>query len=205
MQKVGERKTRSDKKRTVIPVLQLDIKDAIFRLSHVTHTPIKDVCEYLVVYVIKDRETLDILSRQFKRGITLNTTHYFGDLNSPPIEKRIKTATVRVTVRFTGQDYDTISALAYALDCTPTRATSILLSMAIQNVAAVNAYVRDYLVDELSEGQLRELRQLLTYVNRYSNDNHSWLTLLSAIIGDIRPAMRSLREIVNEFIRNHKR
>lgn len=199
------RKVRSDKKREVKPLIATEVKDAIYRISHITHTPVKDVCEFLVVYVANDRQSLDTLSRHFKRSINVNRTYYVGHIDAEPISKRLSGNREKVTTKFMRQDYEVICALAYAMDCTPTRATAILLTQAVRNVSAVNAYVREYLNDELTDSQMRDLRQVLSYVHRYNNDNYSWASVLSAIVGDVRPATRSLRELVSEFIREIKR
>lgn len=204
MNREVERKVRSDKKRDVKPLIKVEVKDAIHRISHVTHTPVKDVCEFLIVYAIKDRQTIDYLSNFFKRSIGISSTFYNGNINAPPITKRLTGNREKVSIKFKRQDYEIISALAYAMDCTPTRVTAILLTTSVRNVRAVNAYVNGYLRGNLAESQVQELRQVLSYIHRYDNDNHSWMSLLSAIVGDIRPAMRSIREMVEEFIRNHK-
>lgn len=191
------RKVRSDKKRDVKPLIATEVKDAIFRLSHITHTPIKDVCEFLIVYATNDHQTLDILSRHFRRSVNVGTTYYIGSMDAQPIARRILGAREKVTIKFKRDDYEVISTLAYAMDCTPTRASAILLTRAIRNVGAVNAYVREYLVEELTASQLRDLRQVLSYTNRYGGDGHSWSSVLSAIVGDVRPAT----QLVSEFIR----
>ena len=201
MVKVGERKIRSDKKREVKPLIPIDTKENIFRISHVTETPIKDVCEYLVIHIMRDRKTMDSLSMYFKRVVGIGDTYYRGDINNVGINKRLKVDAELVTVKFKRDDYDLICAIAYALDVTPTRATAILLEMATYNIKVINEYVREYMVDELHDWQIKELRRVLSYVNQYNDDNSSWLSILSAIVGDIRPAARKLRELVEEFLR----
>lgn len=205
MKRVGERKTRSDKKRDVKPLVKSEVKEAIMRISHITFMPIKDVCEFLTVYAANDRNTLDRLTKFIKRSVRLDNTLYNGDSEAIPITKRFSDSREKVTIKFKRDDFERISALAYAMDCTPTRATAILLTQGVRNVGAVNAFVRQYLSEELTPRQLEDLRQILSYTHRYDDDNHSWLSVLSAIVGDIRPAMRSLREIVDEFINDHKR
>lgn len=205
MKRVGERKTRSDKKKDVKPLIKSEVKEAIVRLSHITFMPIKDVCEFLTVYAANERNTLDRLTKFIKRSVRLDNTLYNGDSDAIPITKRFSDSREKVTIKFKRDDFERISALAYAMDCTPTRATAILLTQGIRNVGAVNAFVRKYLAEELTPRQLEDLRQILSYTHRYDDDNHSWLSVLSAIVGDIRPAMRSLREIVDEFIHDHKR
>ena len=205
MNRVGERKTRSDKKKDVKPLVKTEVKESIQRISHITFMPIKDVCEFLTVYAANDRVTLDKLTKFIKRSVRIGNTFYNGDSEAQPITKRFSDSREKVTIKFKRDDFERISTLAYAMDCTPTRATAIFLTQGVRNVGAVNAFVRKYLAEELSPRQVEELRQILTYTHRYDNDNHSWASVLSAIVGDVRPAMRSLREIVDEFIWEHKR
>ena len=199
--KVGQRKERSDKKKEVQPLIPTTVKENINRLSHITNQPIKDICEYLVVFALKDKQTFDTLTIYFKRSFFIDPTYYNGHLDAPSIEKRLKVPTEKVTIKFKKLDYELISTMAYALDCTPTRATSILLEMAAHNIKAVNEYVHQYLVEELTDSQMRNLRKVLSYVNRYSDENNSWVTVLSTVVGDIRPATRKLYELVDEFLR----
>lgn len=199
--KVGERKERSDKKREVKPLIPLDVKDAIHRLSHVTHKPVKDVCEFLTVYILRDTATINTLSRHFKRSIQLGNTYYRGDINNPGVSKRLKVPSDHVSGKYKKNDFEIISTLAYALDCTPTRVNAILLESATRNIKAVNEYVHEYMTEELSDSQMRELRKVLSYVNQYNDDNSSWLSILSAVIGDIRPATTKLYELVEEFLK----
>lgn len=199
--KVGERKERSDKKRQVKPLIPSETREQIFRISHVTQTPIKDICEYLIVYIMRDTKAIDTLSKHFKRNITIRTTLYRGDRQNPTISKRLQVESELVTTKFKRDDYDLICAIAYALDITPTRATAILLEMATYDVKIVNQYVHEYLLEELHDWQMKELRNMLSYGNQYNDDNSSWLSVLSAIVGEIRPATRKLRELVEEVFR----
>lgn len=205
MKEVAGRKVRSDKKRDVKPLIKVEVKEAILRISNITYMPIKDVCEFLTVYAANDRDTLERLSKFIRYSIRIGNTVYIENSEAIPITKRFYDAREKVTIKFKGDDYQRISSLAYAMDCTPTRATAILLTQGVRNVGAVNAFVRKYLSKELTASQLEDLRQILSYTHRYDDDNHTWLSVLSAIVGDIRPAMRNLREIVDEFIREHKR
>lgn len=198
--KVGQRKERSDKKKEIKPLIPSEAKEYITRLSHITDKPIKDICEYLVVFALKDKQTFDTLTIYFKRSFFIDPTYYNGHLDAPSIEKRLKGPTEKVSIKFKKEDYELISTLAYALDCTPTRATAILLEMAAHNIKAVNEYVHKYLVDELTESQMRNLRKVLSYVNRYSNENSSWLTVLSTVVGDVRPSTIKLHDLVAEFL-----
>lgn len=172
----------------------------IHRLSHITHTPLKDVSEYLVNYVSNDVHTLQTLAKYFKRGVQIDNTFYNGNPSNRGIAKRITSETDIISIKFTQRDYDKIAALAYGLDLTPTRTTAVLLELASQNVRAVNEYVYENMVSELTDNQMSELRKVLSYVNRNNKNNSTWLGLLSRIVGDVRPASKKLFQIVHEFL-----
>ena len=174
----------------------------IHRLSHITHTPLKDVSEYLANYVSNDVHTLETLAKYFKRGVQIDNTFYNGNPSNIGIAKRIKAETDIISIKFMQRDYDKIAAIAYGLDLTPTRTTAVLLELASQNIRAVNEYVYLYMVSELTDTQMKDLRKVLTYVNRNNQNNSSWLSLLSRIVGDIRPASKKLFQLVNEFLNN---
>ncbi len=181
-------------------LIPFDTKEMIHRLSHVTATPLKDVSEFLTNFVANDVHTLETLSKYFKRGVQLNTTFFNGRMDAVQISKRIYGDADLISIKFKQNDYDRIAAIAYGLDCTPTRATAILLELASRNVKAVNEYVYLYMNSELTPSQMEDLRKVLSYVNRNNKSNSSWLTLLSRIVGDIRPASQKLYQLVNEFL-----
>lgn len=204
MVKVGQRKERSDKKREVKPLIPTEEKEKIHRIAHITDKAIKDVCEFLIVFLIRDIDTIDMLSKHFKRDIVIHKIYYMGDINVVTVSKRLKGETDTVSVKFKREDFEIISALAYALDCTPTRVTAILLEAALRNVKAVNKFIYDYMTEELSNVQMIKLRKVLSYVNKQSDEideYSSWLTTLSTIIGDIRPATKKLYELVDNYLK----
>lgn len=191
---------RSDKKREVKPVIKLELKDAIYRLSYITYTPVKDVCERLCIYVINDHHTIEKLSGYFKREVRLGNTLYFGNLSNKTVSKRDKGETERVTVRFKQGVYDSIAVLSYALDCTPSRTVAILLTIAMKNISYVDRYIKEYLEGQLNETQMRELQGILKYVNHTSDKQHSWMSVLGAILDEVSAPVTRVKEAVNEFL-----
>lgn len=155
----------------------------------------------MVCTVLREKQTLDVLSRYFKRSITIDNTYYRGDITTTAIKKRLQTPTGLVSVKFKSFDFELISAIAYGLDCSPTRTCAILLEVAVKNIKVVNEFIRSYMVEELTEGQMMELRKILTFVNEENSNNSSWLSILSAIVGDIRPATKKLVDLVQEFLK----
>lgn len=200
MQKGRVRKVRSDKKREVRPVIKLDLKDAIYRLSYITYTPVKDVCAELCSYVIYDKRIIEHLSQYFKRDIRLSNTLYFGSSSNKEISKRDKVINQRLSVRFTQSVYDSIAVLSYAMDCTPSRTVAILLNIAMKNSEYVSRYMEEFLDGNLSEQQMRELRGVLKYVNYRSDVQQSWMSLIGNILDEVSSPMTRVKDVVSEFL-----
>lgn len=193
-------RVRSDKKRQVKALVYFDVKEMIHRIAHITRTPLKDVGEFLTLFVLDDRATINDLAMYFRRKVQIGNTYYNGNLTVKPIEKKIYGDRELITINFKSSDYDRIAAIAYGLDCTPTRTVAILLEYASNDIEAINEYVFQNMKHELTDGQMKELRKVLTYVNRNNENNSSWLSLLSKIVGDVRPASKRLYDLVNEFL-----
>lgn len=200
MEKKGGRVQRSDKKRDVKPTLKLDLKDVIYRLSHITYTPVKDVCPSLCMMVIKDRQAIESLSQYFKRDLLFDNTMFRGHVTNTTIEKRINVPGERVTIRFSQSEYSAVALLAFALDCTVSRATAILLEISMSQIRFVNEYVKDFLRDELSESQLREFKEILRYVNRNGESHHSWFSLLAHVVDEVGSPVNRIKEAISSFI-----
>jgi len=185
----------------VKPLIPLDTKETIHRISHITSTPIKDVCEFLIAYIIRDKETINVLSTYFRRNVMIDQTFCNGDINAKHIGKRLNEPGELVSIFFKKTDYELICAIAYALDCTPTRTVAILLQHATCDIKAVNEYVYINMRHQLTEWQMKELRKVFRYINHYNDDRVSWASVLSKIVGDVRPSTKKLYELVNEFLK----
>lgn len=200
MQKGRVRKVRSDKKREVKPVLRIELKDAVYRLSYITYTPVKDVCEQLCIYVMNEKRIIEHLSQYFKRDIRLGTTLYMGNIGNKTVSKRDSGVKSSVTVRFKQNAYDSIAVLSYALDCTPSRTVTLLLGIAMRNTEFVNRYVQKYLDGHLSEIQMRELRGVLKYVNHTSDVKQSMMSILGAVLDEVSAPVTRVKDAVSEFL-----
>jgi len=75
---------RKNRKRDLKPYILMQLKDAIYRLSFLTYTPVKDI----IINSIQNKVILESLSRHFKREIYLNNIWYDRHLIDGPISKR---------------------------------------------------------------------------------------------------------------------
>lgn len=196
------KRQRSDKKRDVKPTILVELKDAVYRLSYITKTSVKDVVEQMIIHSINSRKIVDDLSKYFRRQIHMNDTIFRGNIGMPRIAKREEGEREQVTTRLKQRDYEIVSALAYALDVSPTRVCAILLDAAMRDFHFINSYVRKYLTTELTPGQLNELQKILLFVN---NDDEieeklSLADLLSLIVNEVSTPITKLKDTVNDFI-----
>ena len=199
---MGERKQRSDKKREVQPTVGIELKDMIYRLSYVTRTPVKDICEFMCVYLMNDEKVINALSVYFRRDIRIGSTLFRGSLDNVSITKRFNKYTERITVRFKQKDYERISMLSYALDCSVSRVVSLLLELSINNMKVVNIYIKNYLSHQLTPSQMKELRNILKEANDEKEDNSSWLSLLMVMMNEVTTPIIKIKDAVSEFLVN---
>lgn len=203
-----QRKIRSDKKRDIKPTIPCELKEAIYRLSHITNTPVKLLGEKMCQYGFSNKRILDCLSPKFKRDIRIDNTFYRGDCARSSITKRTRNGECeRITLRFRSQDYELINALAYAMDCTVARACAVLLELIFSDIDFIDAYVKEYLEDNLNRKQMNELKKVMNYINkinyRDNNEGHSWASLLSHIVDEVKAPVENAQEIVNDFVVNY--
>lgn len=197
------RKQRSDKKREVKPTISVHLKDAIYIISYVTSTPVKDVAESVCTHGMTRRKVLDYLAQNFRRDIRIDNTLYMGDLSRPSLRRHwAAEKTDRLSIRFKAPDYDRLALLAFAMDVTPSRACALLLGASIRNGDFINEYFRDFAKSQLDENRMRELRKVIRYLNVENpyDEAISWGLLLSYIFSNMREGATTFRESINEFI-----
>ncbi|MDN4608650.1 hypothetical protein [Sporosarcina highlanderae] len=201
------RKQRSDKKRQVAPTISMELRDTIYRLNYITGIPVKDVCEAICHSGLSSRKVIEHLSQYFRRDLYFGNTLYRGVPERPPQFRKIPAGkTGRVSTRLRARDYELLSALAYSLDCTPSRATAILLNAAIRDTDFLNSYIREYLRKELDERRMEELRKVLRYLRKNNpyDEDITWTHLLAYIYHEVRDGAQSVAETVNTFINRWK-
>ena len=164
MNREGNRKVRSDKKRDVKPTINLELKDAIYRLNYVTNIPVKDLIEWLVLDAIRNQKILTRLVGYFKRDLVVDGTLYVGNHERNQFNKLVPGKTEKVTTRFTQHDYARIYDFSYTLEVTPSRAVAILLELAMSNISTVNKCLKRFIKHELTENQVKEFNKLNKYV-----------------------------------------
>ena len=156
---------RSDKKRDVKPTLQIELKDAIYCLSYILKTPVKDVSEWLVLNALKTQEIIVKLVGYFKRDyVMLDGAVLVGRYDREQYPKIDPGRTEKITVRFKQVDYARIYDLSYCLGVSPSRATAILLDLSFSHIPTVNKCLQHFVKRDFDENELREFKKLNKYV-----------------------------------------
>ena len=201
------RKIRSDKKRDVKPTISVNLKDCIYRLSYITNTPVKDVCETLCIKGLKNRIVMDYLSKYFRRDYRYNNTIYIGDFERESLQRKFQSGkNERITIRFKRETYENISYLSHALDVTPSKGTAILLDSSVRNTNILNAYVKLYLHEYIDDGRMGELKQVLKYINK-NNPYHeelSWFSLLSIIYEEMKDSTNNVKNLIRSWLDKYR-
>ena len=201
----GQRKVRCDAKRDVKSTLPIELKDAIYRLAYLTHTPVMHVAELLFVHSIKDVEIIQKVALHFQRDVRINNTLYCGSLSNPSLSKRKSNSqTERIHFRLTKEAYEILTVFAYALGCSYSKASAILLETCVHEADFISQYVEQHLEKNLSSARMKELREFMRYVNG-EGDVHSWAALLSYIADEVKKPFKEVKGLVEDFVVHHWR
>ena len=144
------------------------------------------------------------MSTYFTRNLQFNNTLYMGDpLKKINIKKIQGVQKKRVSIRFRSADYERIRSLAFAMDVTNSTATAILLDASIRNSAIVNRYLQQHIEANLSEGRMRELRQIIRFINRNNpyDDAFTFSELISMIYKDCKQGALNIGKALEEWIK----
>lgn len=202
-----KRKTRSDKRKDVKPTISVGLRDCIYRLSYITNKPVKDIAETICIKGLESRKVAEYLSDYFRRDYHFLNTIYCGVLERESLQNKYQSGkNVRITIRFTQKAYDDICLLAHALDVTPSKATAILLHASISNSNLLNAIVKRYLHDHIDQNRMRELKQVLKYINKNSpyDEEISWFSLISMIVEELKDNSNNIKDIVHSWLDRYK-
>lgn len=163
----GERKVRLDKKRDVKPMIPVHLKKTIYRLSDICDLPVKDIAVILCAEGIHSKEVMELLKPNFRRGVRLGNTIYFGNLDNPSLQrKKDKGFHERITIKFETADFENIALLAHALAVTPSRATALLLDASIRDPDFIHTLMRVHSKRKrLTEEHKADLKKVIKYIN----------------------------------------
>lgn len=202
-----KRKTRSDKKRDIKPTISIELKNCIYRLSYITDTPVKDVTEIICLKGLQNKGVIEYLSQYFRRDYQFRNTLFIGSLENESLQRKYQSSkNERITTRFTQEMYEEIFQLSVALDVTPSKATAILLDASIRNTNLLDAYVKTYLNKHIDKNRMKELKQVLKYINHNNpyNEELSWFTLASLIFDEIKENTTNIKDKIYSWMDKNK-
>lgn len=206
-EEVKKRKIRSDKKRDIKPTISLDLKNCIYRLSYITNIPVKDIAEILCTKGLQSRKVIDYLAQFFRRDYEFKSTLYLGQYEGASLQVKYQSGrNERITTRFPQDTYNYITALAYALDVTPSKATSFLLDASVKNTSLSDSIIKLHLSEQLDNSRMNELKQVLKYINENNpyNEELSWMNLISLIMDEVKDNTMNLKLKISSWIDRHK-
>lgn len=202
METIGERATRSDKKRDVKPTVPISLKDKIYRLAFITNSPVKNVCVDLVIYSLNSSEVRDNIAPYVRRDVRLGNSFLNGSAKRGELPLNLnKEETERLSMRLPQTVHNSIAAVAYGLDCTISKATATLLHEAIDDFDFLNRYVKAYLENNLDDYHLRELEKII----ESTDESESLTSVLGAIIDEIKRPVINAKQMIGEFLINNWR
>lgn len=201
-----KRKTRSDKKRDIKPTITSDLYECISRLSYITDRPIKDVGEAVCMKGLVSEKVIESISPNFKRDYWLNENRMFkghGQMTHSRI-LRVYGEKRRIKIRLDQSTYDKLSDLAHSLDFTISSACSLLLEMSSLDPEIIQAFMDDYIDNNLDEQRKKQLRKVLKFINKHSpyEEDLSLLDLLNFIIEDFRKGTENIKATVDQYLKN---
>ncbi|MEK4983591.1 hypothetical protein [Bacillus sp. FSL K6-6540] len=185
----GNRKVRSDKKRAIAPQIHLSTYEQIARIGYICDIPLKTVGELLCREGYGSYKMMDSLRGLLRRDLLYDDNHYFlGNMNNPPY-RASKGEKRRIDMRFFDFEHARFAALSYALDCSVSTATGLILETAIRRKDLLHPILGRYIQKDLHPKRVEQLRQLCRQLDAISPNEFVTLPLVLAHIID-----RSLRE-----------
>lgn len=152
-------------------------------------------------------EVIDALAKHFRRDLVAGSTCYVGNLERTSLQReKIKNPSHRITIRFKQETYEKITALAYALDVTPSKATALLLDTSLKNSHVINKYIKQQLQTTLDNTRLKELKKIIKFINKNNpyDEEFSWAELMLYLFDEIKDSTTSMKKTLTNWIDKHK-
>lgn len=157
--RVGERKTRSDKKIDVKPTLTVKSKRQLYMLCELCELPVKDVAEQLCERACTSPLILDDIHGWFRRDYFCPPAIHKGYIDRPRLKLLFREETIKVHTRLRQDAYDQLCDLAYSLDLPPTTTAAFLIKNTLKNREFMFEYVRS--MHHLSNEQKNDVHTFL--------------------------------------------
>lgn len=139
-----KRKRRSDKKVDCKPTIPLLEKDRLYEVAWWALMPVKDAAEKITLHVLRDKEALEVLRKHFVRGVHISGTYYNGHNDNPRMNPHQLGDNARITIKYMQNDYDYISALAYALGSSKAAVVAWAIAYALPREEIIRWYIETH-------------------------------------------------------------
>ena len=168
MERVGERKQRSDKKVEIKPTLSLEFKKELYAFAEVCGEPVKEIAERLVINGMISDYIIESIRKWFRRDYKYSTIKgrnhnkiAFGEEERPKLKITLQGDTGKITMRLIKEDYDQLAELAHAMDLTPSSTVVVLLRITTKNIEFMNHFV-----DGMRDLNNAEIKEVKRFANR---------------------------------------
>lgn len=153
------RKVRSDKKRSVQPVVSVELKKQLFRFAFLCKQPAKEAAEHLCVRGSTSPIIMDEINCYFRRNLSIENHHYMGYLSRPRLTIIQKQAE-KISIKFPQSSFESLFNLAFALDLPLNQTAAVLIKKTLTNIDFMNEYIR-YQLTHLSEKDKQQVHEYL--------------------------------------------
>lgn len=198
------RKERLDKKRSIKPMVSVDLYDTITSISYICTLPLKTIGETLIIEALNSKQVLESISKFFRRSFTQGNVIYCGDPSREPFRIDYKNFDTRkIHMRFRQHTHENIAVLAYALDCSVSTAGTLVLEGATQTREVILSVISKHVSLQIDHRRRVQLRQLIRSINDMSNDDIRQTTLstfLNFIIDECIEQAVTLKQKISEYL-----
>jgi hypothetical protein len=199
-----KRKTRSDKKTGINPIVTTALYDHLCRLAYVCDRPLKDVGERLVYLGLYNRQVINDLSRLFRRPYWFSDFVMLeGDQEREGVQWQIGQDQHRIGLRFPKDQYEKLKQLAYSLDTSLTKATAILIQVSMHNQDSMINLLSWYVQGQLDQARMKQLEQVIFQINRkstYKEKEISMGELLAFLFSKMGDRTKKISEMVTDWM-----
>lgn len=191
------------KKKDVQPFISSTTKEVIYKLSFISGSSVKKICDDLCSRALRRKELINGLQPYFKREIIIGGVLY--QPNPTPLDQyRPDEKLERITVKVSAQAYEFAYNLAHALNWSLAKVISFCIEHSMSDYDFLEFYTTNILNNKMDD---KRKEALLTMMNDSNRDNDlkvelSVASILLAIIDDFKWADESLSDSVGRIAEN---
>jgi hypothetical protein len=199
-----KRKTRSDKKTSINPIVTTELYDQLCRLAYVCDRSLKDIGERLIFLGLYNRQVITDLSRLFKRSYWFSEHVMIeGDAEKNSIQWQIGPDQHRIGMRFPKDQYEKLKQLSFALDTSLTKTTALLITCSMRNKENMASLLSWYVQDQLDHARMKQLQHVLIQINRKSdiqNQDISMGELLAYLFSKMEDKTKKIGAMISDWM-----